>query len=79
MPRTVLFALLLFPLLLGGCAVGDGIAQAVKWTSKKTSGSGNDSAAAAPAPAAPADHNPPPPPVAAPRDEIKVESLPPSR
>jgi hypothetical protein len=80
-------AFLLFPLLLGGCAVGDGVAQAVKWGVKNTSDSGDKSAtasAAAPAAAsvpvpaaAPVDRDPPPAAQAAPRDDIKVESLPP--
>jgi hypothetical protein len=79
MPRTLRFALLFVPLLLGGCALGDGVAQAVKWTMKNTSDSGDKPSASAPAAAAaaPVDREPPPAPAAAPRDEIKVESLPP--
>jgi hypothetical protein len=75
--------ILLLPILpLSACAVGDGVAQIVKYASRKTSG---DNAAPAVANAAPvraapqSDIDAPPPPVAAPRDEIKVEELAPPK
>jgi hypothetical protein len=74
----VLFA----PLLLGGCAVGEGVAHVVKLIGNNDGGSASSPASVAPAaPAAAAvdDRYSPPPPSPAPRDEIKVESLPPRR
>jgi hypothetical protein len=71
---------LIMPLLLGGCVVGDSVAHVVKVVGKATASNGDDPAASSAAPqaspAAPADREPPPQPKPAPRDEIKVESLP---
>jgi hypothetical protein len=71
---------LFLPLMLGGCALGDGIAHVAKLVGKKTDSASASPAAPAPAPAEaarPVDRDPPPAPAAAPRDEIKVETLPP--
>ncbi len=69
---------LLLPLTMTGCAVGDGIAHLVKLANGRPASS-NDQAKAPAATSAPAPVEPdaPPAPAAAPRDDIKVESLPP--
>jgi hypothetical protein len=67
---------LLLLLACAGCAVGDGVAQAVKWTGKEFGDKPVEPAAPA-ASRAPAEPDAPPAPASAPRDDIKVESLPP--
>jgi hypothetical protein len=75
--------LLLLPLALSGCAIGDGIAHVVKLAAKHSGDSSDQAATAAPAPAQPApaakDADLPPPPVAAPTSQIQVEDLPPPK
>jgi len=70
------------PLILGGCAVGDGVAHVVKLVAKHSGGSSEQSADA-PAPAQPAPAQAqadlPPPPAAAPTTAIQVEDLPPPK
>lgn len=75
-----LFSLMVI-LTLGGCALGDGVAHVVKLIDKNGDSKDDTATASAPAAptAAPVDKDPPPAPEAAPRDDIKVESLPPPR
>lgn len=87
MPRAITASLLVvLGLALSGCAIGDGIAHAVKKTAEAFSGDDKPArqapaatAQAAPERAAPpVDVAPPPPPAAAPtRNSVSVESLPP--
>jgi hypothetical protein len=73
---------LLVVLPLSACALGDGVAQMVKYVDRKASDDTTSNDARPPAPAAvkqagEAPTAEPPPASAAPRDEIKVETLPP--
>jgi len=73
--------ILLFPLILTGCAIGDGVAHVVKLVGKHSGGSSDSSAdASAPAPAAaPLEAAAPPQPAPAPTEKIQVEELPPPK
>jgi hypothetical protein len=83
--RPTLLLAMLLPLACGGCAVGDGVAQAVKWTSRETAKQFQDKPAEPAPPVATAAARPAPPraeppaAAAAPRDDIQVETLPPRR
>jgi hypothetical protein len=82
--RILLLASLCLPLLTTGCFVGDGVAHVVKLANKSLNsldGGTQQTQAPQSAPAevasAPVDRDPAPLPAAAPRDQIKVEELPP--
>ena len=85
--RLPLTLVLCLPLLTTGCFVGDGVAHVVKLANKSLNSSGDNGAQSAPstqpvtveASNAPIDRNPAPMPAVVPRDQIKVEELPPKR
>jgi len=81
---NIRFLIVLLPLTLGGCVIGDDVAHVVKLVGKNSSNSGSPAAAdsaapAQPASAAPVDADPPPQATPAPTNSIKVEDLPPPK
>ena len=79
--RIPLILSLCLPLLTTGCFIGDGVAHVVKLANKSVNSSGDGQTQAAQAPVqasrAPVDRDPAPMPAVVPRDQIKVEELPP--
>jgi hypothetical protein len=78
LPHPLLAAILLLPLCLSGCVVGDTIAHVAKLANQpdRDSNEAVRPASAEPPPATAPDANPPPA-APAPRDDIRVQELPP--